>query len=221
MTAPPVAPVAAIRLTLVVLARQLVTTGRLAALSLLGLGVVVDRVAVGRSSPDEPLRTGVEIIVNLGFTVVVPIVALPRRCLVGRHARTGRWCISARPMQRWPVVVGAWLAALAISLPLTVVPMTISAAPLDGGAELVLATLVASSVAVLAYSALFVLLGLFVKNPIVWGLGYVILWEASLPVVGTVAARLAVRGYARSILTAWTGVHSSSPTSRSPVLRCR
>ena len=57
-----------------------------------------------------------------------------------------------------------------------------------------------------AYSALFVLVGLVLKNAIVWGLGYVLIWEGIVAAFGSFAARLAVRGYTRSIITSITEV---------------
>ena len=111
-----------------------------------------------------------------------------------------------RPMDRWPVVVGAWLAAITVSLPLTVVPLGAAALLSGGGAELLGATTLAALVGVIAYSALFVLLGLLVKNSIVWGLGYVLVWEGIVAAFGSFAAKLAIRGYTRSILTAITDI---------------
>jgi len=68
------------------------------------------------------------------------------------------------------------------------------------------ATVLAAVVGVVAYSALFVLLGLVVRNPIVWGLGYVLVWEGVVAAFGSFAAKLAVRGYTRSVLTSVTDV---------------
>ena len=50
------------------------------------------------------------------------------------------------------------------------------------------------------------LLGLLVKNAIVWGLAYILLWEGLVAGFGSFAARLAMRGYTRSIITSMTGV---------------
>ena len=111
-----------------------------------------------------------------------------------------------RPMDRWPVVVGAWAAAVTVSVPLTLVPLIVSAVVVGAGGGLTGATIIAALVGTVVYSALFVLLGLLVKNAIVWGLAYVLLWEGLVAGFGTFAARLAVRGYTRSIITSRTGV---------------
>ena len=82
-------------------------------------------------------------------------------------------------------------------LPLTVVPVVASAAVLDAGGGLVTATLIAALVGAVGYTAVFLLLGLFLKNPIVWGLAYILVWEGIAAGLGTGPARLAIRGYTR------------------------
>lgn len=219
MTSSVVSAPATIAVTYNVLLRQLVTRGRLLALSLVGLAVVLVGWAVGRSTqeffPSVPelerlirLQDGVEVIVNVGFTVLGPVVALIfAGAALGDTREDGTlvyfWL---RPMPRWAVVVGAWLAALSVSLPLILVSLGLTSVVLNAGSELVIATLLAATIATLAYSALFVLLGLMVKNAIVWGLAYIIIWEGVVAAFGGVAAKLAIRGYASSIVTGRTGV---------------
>lgn len=189
--------------------RQLVTRGRLLALAAVGAAVAAVAWAVGVSDEiDDPLEAAVQVISNLGFAVLVPVVALVFAGASLGDAREDGTLVYLwlRPIDRWPVVVGAWLAALTVSLPLTVVPLALAAVLSGGGAGLLGATLVAVVVGVAAYTALFVLLGLVVKNPIVWGLGYILVWEGIVAAFGSFAAKLAIRGYTRSILTSITGV---------------
>lgn len=191
------------------LLRQLVTRGRLAALLAVGIAVTGVAWAVGASDEiDDPLEAAVQVISNLGFAVLVPVVALVFASASLGDAREDGTLVYLwlRPMDRWPVVVGAWLAAITVSLPLTVVPLGAAALLSGGGAELLVATTLAALVGVIAYSALFVLLGLVVKNSIVWGLGYVLVWEGIVAAFGSFAAKLAIRGYTRSILTSITDI---------------
>lgn len=188
---------------------QLVTRGRLLALSAVGLAVAGVAWAVGAADGiDDPLEAAVQVISNLGFAVLVPVVALVFASASLGDAREDGTLVYLwlRPMDRWPVVVGAWLAAITVSLPLTVIPLGVAALLAGGGAELLTATTLAAVVGVVAYSALFVLLGLVVKNSIVWGLGYVLVWEGIVAAFGSFAAKLAIRGYTRSILTSVTDV---------------
>jgi len=204
-----VTPVAAIALTYRLLFRQLVTRGRVLALLAVGAAVVMVAWAVGVADDvDDHAEAAVGVIGGLGFTVVVPIVSLVFASAALGDAREDGTLVYLwlRPMDRWPVVVGAWLAAVTVSLPLTIVPLAVAAVVSRGGDDLVVATIVASFVGVIAYSALFTLLGLLVKNSIVWGLGYILIWEGVISGFAPSAANLAIAGYTRSILTDITQV---------------
>jgi ABC-2 type transport system permease protein len=181
-------------------------------LALLVVGVVVAVVAgaVGAADNlDNPLEAGVRVIADLGFTALVPIVALVFATAALGDARDDGTLVYLwlRPMDRWPVVVGAWCAAVTVSLPMTIVPLGVSAVLVDRNGPLLGATVLACVVGVLAYSALFVLTGLLLRNAIVWGLAYILVWEGIVAAFGSFAAKLAIRGYTRSIITARTGVN--------------
>lgn len=204
-----VSPRRSMTLTYRIVLRQLVTRGRLLALVLVGLAVTAVSYAVGVAGDEaDRLETGVRLISDLGFTTLLPIVALVfASAALGDMREDGTLVyLWLRPMDRWPIVVGAWLAALTVSVPLTIVPLAASSLAVDAGGDLVVATLLAALVGVVAYSALFVLVGLVLKNPIVWGLGYVLIWEGIVAAFGSFAAKLAVRGYTRSIITSITEV---------------
>lgn len=206
-----VPPVRAVRLSYGIVLRQLVTRGRIAALVLVGAVVIAIAIAVGASDGGrmDPVERGVRLISDLGFTTLLPIVALVfASAALGDMREDGTLVyLWLRPMDRWPVAVGAWLASITLSLPLTIVPLVVSSIAVDGGSELITATVLAGVIGVIAYSALFVLLGLLLKNPIVWGLGYILIWEGIVAAFGSFAAKLAIRGYTRSILTSITDVN--------------
>jgi ABC-2 type transport system permease protein len=208
-----VRPLAAGRLAYGVVLRQLITRGRVAALALVGIVVTAVAVAVGASATAadtaaDRTERGVRLISDLGFTTLAPIVALVFASAALGDLREDATLVYLwlRPMDRWPVVVGAWLAAVTVSVPLVLVPLVASSIVVDAGNGLVGATVLAGFVAVIAYSAVFVLAGLLLKNAIVWGLGYVLIWEGIVAAFGSFAAKLAIRGYTRSILTAITDV---------------
>jgi len=192
-----------------VLSRQLVTRGRLLGLSSLSALLVLISWLVGRDSrSSEALEIAVEFVANFGFTVLVPLA-----CLIFASASLGDsredgtlvylWL---RPMSRYSVVAGAWLASASISIPLTIVPMGLAAIFLDAGGNFVVTTILSTLLAAFAYCALFVFVGLLVKNSVLWGLVYVIVWEGLVATWSSGAAKLAIRGYARSMLTERTDV---------------
>lgn len=207
-----VQPVRAATLTYGLVAKQLVTRGRLVALTFVGALIALISFLVGRAETDggavDELESGVGLISVLGFGLLVPIVSLVfASAALGDMREDGTLVyLWLRPMDRWPVVVGAWSAAITVSLPLTLVPLVVSAILLDVGGGLVGATVLAALVGTIAYSALFVLVGLLVKNAIVWGLLYILIWEGFVAAFGGLAAKLAIVGYTRSIITDRTGV---------------
>jgi ABC-2 type transport system permease protein len=205
----PVGTGATVTLAYQVLVRQIVTRGRLVAMGLLGLAVVLLGWAIGAADDNGgSLEAAVSVLANIGFAIIVPVVALVFGSAVFGETREDGTLVYLwlRPLRRGPIVLGGFIAALAVVLPLTAVPVVGSAVVLDAGGGLVTAALIASVVGVVAYSAVFLLLGLFLKNPIVWGLAYILVWEGIAAGLGTAPARLAVRGYTRSILTDRTGV---------------
>lgn len=210
MRAGSVSPFEAFRLAYGLVLRQLVTRGRVAALLLVGVVVAVVAGAVGAADDlSDPLEAGVRVIADLGFTALVPIVALVFASASLGDARDDGTLVYLwlRPMDRWPVVVGAWCASVTVSLPMTIVPLGVSAVLVDRNGPLLGATVLACAVGVLAYSALFVMAGLLLKNAIVWGLAYILVWEGIVAAFGSFAAKLAIRGYTRSIITSRTGVN--------------
>jgi ABC-2 type transport system permease protein len=210
-----------VRIVYRVILRQLLTRGRVSALVVIGAVVALLGWLVGRASPPEEfppltaaeialqeLEAGVFVVSLVGFTLLVPIVALVfAGASLGDTREDGTLVyLWLRPMPRAGIAVGAWLAAITVSLPLTLVPMTLTAYLLDTGSELVAAAVIATIVGIIAYSAIFVMLGLVVKNSIVWGLGYILIWEGLVASFGSAAAKVAVRGYLSSVLTDRTGV---------------
>lgn len=199
-----VSPLRTVVLTHRLFVRQLVTKGRV--ITLLGLGAITILAALGVATSDEvddPAITMIEVIDRLGLILVVPIVALVfASASLGDTREDGTLVyLWLRPMDRLPIVVGAYLAAITISLPLTVIPLGIAAAAGGATNDGIVATVVASAVGVVAYSAVFVLLGLLIKNAIIWGLAYVLVWEGLFAGFSESIGRVAVRGYVRALLS--------------------
>ncbi|MCY3618531.1 MAG: hypothetical protein F4Z00_13390 [Acidimicrobiaceae bacterium] len=199
-------------LTYRVLVRQVITPGKLAALGALGalmmlVGWLVGFTAEAERSAAGLLRDGAGYADGFGLIIIVPIVALVfGSSVLGETREDGTLVyLWLRPMGRTPIVAGAAAAAATAALPLTVIPTAVggwlAANGVDGSADLALAAAAAAALGTAAYSSLFVLLGLLVRKPIMWGLGYVLLWEGLAVGLGDFAARLSLRGYTRSVLS--------------------
>lgn len=185
------------------LVRQLLTRGRVLALLSLGAVMVLAAVGVAASAEvEDASRTIIEVIDGLGLILVVPIVSLVfASAALGDLREDGTLVyLWLRPMDRLSVVTGAYLASLTVSVPLTMLSLGCAAAVGGATADGIVATIVATAFGVLAYSGAFVLLGLMINNSIIWGLAYVLLWEGLFAGFSEPIGKVAVRGYARSLL---------------------
>lgn len=202
-----VRPLTGVSLVYRLLLRQLVSRGRLLALGVLALIAPIAGVALG-ASDDASLTDAVRLIASLGFAVVIPVVALVFGTASIGDLRDDKTLIYLwlRPVDRWPVVAGAFLAALTVAAPLTIVPVVAAAALTGAGSGIVSGTLIASAVGVVAYVAVFTLFGVWLRRATVWGLAYILIWEGFIAQGGPGVARFALRKYTRSILVEATGV---------------
>jgi ABC-2 type transport system permease protein len=190
-----------------VVLRQLFSRARLLALGLLALLVPI-AAAAQAASDSSTERDAVALIASLGFAVVVPIISLVFGTGALGDLRDDKTLVYLwlRPLDRWPISLGAWLAALTIAAPLSLIPVVVAAALAGAGGAIVGATLLAGVVAVAAYLAVFTWFGAMFRRATVWGLAYILIWEGFIASGGTGVARFALRSYTRSILSEITDV---------------
>jgi ABC-2 type transport system permease protein len=180
---------------------------RLRALGLFSLGVVgVILAAVGRNS-DDVVDTSTRLLAEYGLGVVVPVCTLwIGASLLGDLVEDQLLAyVWLKPIGRWVFPAAAVLACLTILIPLAVIPLTI-AAMVTGVNDLIVPTIVATILAVTAYSGLFVTLGVRFSRALWWGLLYILVWENAVARIADGTARLAVRSYVVSILSRATDV---------------
>ncbi|MGA9275336.1 hypothetical protein [Ilumatobacter sp.] len=213
-----VRPVDAVGISYGLVLGQMRHTGRIIALFLLSLTATIAGFAVGVSDVASVDRAA-SVIANLGFAVVVPVV-----CLVFAGGSLGDLredktlvYLWLRPVNRWPIVVGAVLASLTIATPI-VLPTVVLAAVLTGvGGGLVGATFVATLVGLVAYCSIFTMLGVWLQRHIVWGLAYILIWEGFIALGGPGVAQFAIRTYLRSIVVDRTGADLGGADFTTPV----
>lgn len=193
--------------------RSQVTRARLVALLALGIVGIVVGAALGAS--DRPtqlvdgvavaghLLTGARFVNTFGLSLLVPVTALVfAAASLGDLDEEGTLVyLWLRPVRRSRIVVAAAAASFCVSWPIVVVPLGLAAAATGGGTGLVVGTVAAATVALVAYTGLFCALGLVTKRSLVWGLLYIFIWEGFVATAADSAARLAVRTYSRSVLT--------------------
>ena len=181
------------------LLRTQITVPRLLGIAALGaLSVVIGLLARWDANPDQAVADAVS---SYGLGLLVPLATLWLGSsaigdLVEDRLLVYLWL---KPVPRWQLPVAAVLATVSIVVPLTALPLTLSAL-VAGAGDVAPATLLAASLAGLAYAGLFVAAGLWFRRAVWWGLAFVLLWEtvAAYTVEGT--ARFTVIGWASSLL---------------------
>jgi ABC-2 type transport system permease protein len=178
------------------------TRGRVVSLAALGLVAVVVGAAVGAADPTNPVQTGAELVDGFGLSVLAPVVVLVfATAALGDPIDDGTLVyLWLRPIPRSTLALAAATATAIVALPLVVVPLALTAAATGGGDELVLGTVAASVVVVVAYTGLFVAAGSWLRRALAWGIVYVLIWEGFIARASEGTARLAVRSYGRSLV---------------------
>ena len=179
------------------------TRGRIIGLVALGLVTVVVGFAIGANDISDHLDDGTNMIANLGLSLVAPVVTLVlASSVLGDTNEDGTLVyLWLRPVSRWRLAVASSLAALTVSLPIVVIPLTVAAAATKGGGALVGATAVSCTIAVVAYTGIFTFLGLRVKRAMAWGLAYILVWEGFVARAGSGTGFVSIRYHTRSLLS--------------------
>jgi ABC-2 type transport system permease protein len=191
-----------------ILLRMQITVGRLVFLGLLALVGVVVGLTIGLGDVFDRLDAGTNLVNAFGLSLYVPVGTLVfATAALGDPVDDGTLVyLWLRPVPRWRIGLSALAATLTVAVPMVLAPLVLAATLTGGGAELIRGTILAASVAVLAYASLFVLLGLWIRRALLWGLAYILLWEGFVAIAGDNAKRLAIRSYSRSLLSETTGV---------------
>jgi ABC-2 type transport system permease protein len=192
------------------LLRQQLTKGRLVlAVVLSGLAFGVPVLIAANTSDDKRILATVTFLSVFGLGLMVPILSLVLASsslgqLVEDQTLVYLWL---RPNPRWMLALAAWLAAATVAVPVSVIPLAAAAAVGSGGdGTTISAVAAAMALAALAYTGVFTLMGLLIRRSLIWGLGYLFIWELFVARVGQGAARLSINTYPASVLAHLTHI---------------
>jgi ABC-2 type transport system permease protein len=187
------------------LIRTQVTLARVLGIGALGALAVL--LGVFARADDNSQLAAADVVSSYGLAVLVPIAALWLGTssvgdLVEDRLLVYLWL---KPVARWQLPAAAILATATVVLPLTALPLVLSAV-VAGAADVAWATALAAPFAALAYSSLFVAAGLWFKRAIWWGLAFVLIWENAVAYLAEGTSRVTIVGWASSLLGLAEGV---------------
>ena len=198
-TRPRPATLRTLRQLYAIVLRMQLTPLRLLGIGALGGIALLLGVLTGRD--DDPVRATADLAAGYGITVAIPLCILwLATSSVGDLVDDGLLVyLWLKPVARWQLPAASVLATSTIVLALIVVPLVV--ATLGAGTPgLALDVAVAGVLTTLAYSGLFVALGLWLRRALWWGIAYLLVWENGIARASEGASRLSVGGYGRSVL---------------------
>jgi ABC-2 type transport system permease protein len=186
-----------------ILLRTSVTRGRL--LAFIAVGALLDLIAYSIRVSDYAHREldTFQLLDAAALALYVPVVALVfSTSSLGDLASDGTLVyIWLRPVARWKVVLVALAATLTVTLPLTLVPSWLAILLAGATTQALWAITASTALATAAYVAVFTGFGLRVRHALIFGLGYVVIWEAGIASIGKGPASISIRHYAESLFT--------------------
>ena len=156
--------------------------GRRRVLLLLPLPALLITLAlICRSYDIDPQQWGQPVIVGLGLAVVLPVISLIIGTgVLGSEVDDGTIVhILTKPLPRRDIILAKLLVAVGVSAVASAVPLFVVGVLADS-TRLGLALAAGAAAGACAYSALFLLLSLLTRRPVLLGLVYILVWEGLL-----------------------------------------
>jgi ABC-2 type transport system permease protein len=164
-------------------------------LLLVGLAVLSSAVGAKPQNWFEP------VVHALGLTVVLPVLALVVGTgVLGSEVDDGTLAhILAKPLPRREIVLSKLVVAVGVTTLVSGVPLALCGL-IAGSARLAGGLAAGAFVGSLAYSALFALLSLVTRRPVLIGLAYILIWESLLTNILTGTRVLSIQQYVLAVV---------------------
>jgi ABC-2 type transport system permease protein len=159
--------------------------------------LLIGLVVLGRATDVNRADIADVALVGLGFAVVLPIIALVVGAgVLGSEIEDGTAVhILTKPLPRHEIVLAKLAVAAGVTTVATAVPMFVAAALTDS-VRLAIGVALGTALGAITYSALFLLLSLVSRRPVLIGLGYILIWEDLLVNLISGTRVLSVQQYA-------------------------
>ncbi|AEV81817.1 hypothetical protein ACWT_0803 [Actinoplanes sp. SE50] len=153
--------------------------GRRRALLLLPLPLLlIGLAALCRANDLDVTNWGSPVVIGLGFGVVLPVIALiVGTGVLGSEVDDGTLVhILTKPLARREIILAKFVVAVLATAVTSAIPLYLTGL-LANSAKLGAALALAAVVGSFAYTALFLLLSLLTRRPVLLGLVYILIWE--------------------------------------------
>jgi ABC-2 type transport system permease protein len=163
--------------------------------------ILIGLAALANSSGATPEEWGEPVIVGLGFTALMPVIALiVGTGVLGSEIDDGTIThILSKPLPRSEIIFTKLGVAVGVTALFTAVPLFVVGL-IAGRTPLAFALVVGAVIGSLAYSALFLMISVLTRRPVLVGLVYVVLWEGLLGNILTGTQKLSIQQYVQAIV---------------------
>ncbi|MBA3046407.1 MAG: hypothetical protein KKH41_01510 [Candidatus Thermoplasmatota archaeon] len=175
---------------------------------------------------DEPLDSGATLLDVLILSFIMPIIAMIYGSSLIRNEIEDRSItqVIIAPLDRRIAYFGYYISlAFALSIIMVLINLIgwlafYAQRGMDGDSLAILASMcLVSIMGSLAYSALFLASGVFLKKPVYFGLFYAFIWESFIGSIPGAISHFTVRHFVRSVAAGWVNYGSIGTYDGSPV----
>jgi ABC-2 type transport system permease protein len=165
--------------------------------------ILVGLAAIARYAGVSADQWAIPVIEGLGLSVLIPITALiVGTGVLGSEIDDGTIVhILTKPLPRREIVLAKLAVAVGITTVAVAIPLYV-AGVLTGSIRLGLSLIVGAALGSLVYSAVFLLLSLVTRRPVLLGLLYVLIWEGLLSNLVSGTRVLSVQQYTLAVTDA-------------------
>lgn len=162
--------------------------------------LLIGAALIGRLSGASPDRWADPVLTQIGFAVVLPLIALiVGTGVLGSELEDGSAVtILATPVPRGTIVLTKLAVAIGITTLATAVPMFVAGVLVDS-VRLGVGLAVGAFIGTVAYSTLFLALSVVSRRPVLIALGYLVIWESTLANVLTGVRWLSIQQFAVAV----------------------
>jgi len=162
--------------------------------------LLIAAATIGRISGVDPSRWADAVLSQVGFAVVLPLIAMiVGTGVLGSELEDGSAVtVLTTPVPRGTIVLTKLAVAIGVTTAATALPMFVAGVIVDS-VRLGVGLAVGAFVGTVAYTTLFLALSVVSRRPVLIALGYLVIWEGTLVTVLSGVRWLSIRQFAVAV----------------------